>query len=193
MADDRISQLEAELEHLRSIVYFDELTGMLNRRGFTDRVENIFQFIRRHHSTERRHGIRIPFSVIFIDVDNFKSINDTYNHATGDAALKHVASVFTSLVRQGDILARFGGEEFVVALHAVSASGAMIAAEKLRAKLAATPCVHGDITLNLTASFGVAEYRTEDASLDALIKRADEAMYQAKQQGKNRVVVAAEL
>jgi diguanylate cyclase (GGDEF)-like protein len=193
MADERIRQLEAELEQLRTIVYFDELTRLLNRRGFIDRVEQIFQFIRQHHSTERRHGLRIPFSVIFIDVDNFKNVNDTYGHAVGDAALKHVAQTLSGLVRQGDVLARFGGEEFVIALHALTANAARHVGEKLRAALAATPCVYEHGTLNLTASFGVAEYRAEDASLDALIHRADEAMYQAKQQGKNRVVVAPEL
>ena len=190
MSDAQIHKLEKELEHLRVIVFFDELTGVLNRRGLFDRVEQVFQFIQQRHSHERRQGVPIPFSVIFIDIDNFKHINDMYGHATGDAALKHVATILGEPLRQGDILGRFGGEEFVIALHTVTASAASHVAEKLREALEASPCIYEGTMLNLTASFGIAEYRTEDTSLEVLIKRADKAMYQAKQEGKNRVVVA---
>jgi diguanylate cyclase (GGDEF)-like protein len=188
---DRIQELEAELRRLQGMVFQDELTGMLNRRGFEDRVDQIFQFIRQHHDQERRHGIRIPFSVIFIDLDNFKAINDQYGHGMGDAALKHAAHVFASNVRQGDVVARFGGEEFIVALHAISVDDAEHVAEKIRHALERSPCVHDGTELPLTGSFGVAEYRAQDDTLKQLIARADAAMYQAKQEGKNRVVVAS--
>lgn len=191
MSAEREQELEGELRRLRGMVFQDELTGMLNRRGFVDRVDQIFQFIRQHHDQERRHGIRIPFSVIFIDLDNFKQINDEYGHAAGDAVLKHVAQVFAHSVRQGDVVARFGGEEFVVALHAVSVDDAEHVAEKIRKALESSPCVHEGLTLSLTGSFGVAEYRAEDDTLEQLITRADEAMYQAKQAGKNRVVISS--
>lgn len=191
MSAERIFELEAELRRLKGMVFQDELTGMLNRRGFVDRVDQIFQFIRQHHDQERRHGVRIPFSVIFIDLDNFKQINDEHGHGTGDAALKHAAQVFGRTVRQGDVIARFGGEEFVVALHAITIDDAEHVAEKIRIALEQSPCVHEGLTLSLTASFGVAEYRVGDDTLEQLITRADEAMYQAKQAGKNRVVVAS--
>ena len=190
MSAERIHELEVELRRLQGMVFQDELTGMLNRRGFVDRVDQIFQFIRQHHDQERRHGVRIPFSVIFIDLDNFKQINDEHGHGTGDAALKHAAQVFGRTVRQGDVIARFGGEEFVVALHAVTGDDAEHVAEKIRLALESSPCVHEELVLPLTASFGVAEYRVGDDTLEQLITRADEAMYQAKQAGKNRVVVA---
>jgi diguanylate cyclase (GGDEF)-like protein len=190
MSAERIHELEVELRRLQGMVFQDELTGMLNRRGFVDRVDQIFQFIRQHHDQERRHGVRIPFSVIFIDLDNFKQINDEYGHGMGDAALKHAAQVFARTVRQGDVIARFGGEEFVVALHAVTIDDAEHVAEKIRHALELSPCVHEGVSLPLTASFGVAEYRVGDDTLEQLIKRADEAMYEAKRAGKNRVVVA---
>lgn len=191
MSAERIFELESELRRLQGMVFQDELTGMLNRRGFVDRVDQIFQFIRQHHDQERRHTVRIPFSVIFIDLDNFKQINDEHGHGMGDAALRHAAQVFAHTVRQGDVAARFGGEEFVVALHAITIDDAEYVAEKIRHALELSPCVHGGVSLPLTASFGVAEYRVGDDTLEQLIKRADEAMYEAKKAGKNRVVVAS--
>lgn len=191
MSAERVHELEAELRRLQGMVFQDELTGMLNRRGFVERVDQIFQFIRQHHDQERRHGVRIPFSVIFIDLDNFKQINDDYGHAVGDAVLKHVSQIFVHTVRQGDVVARFGGEEFVIALHAVSVDDAEHVAEKIRKALEDAPCLYEGLALPLTGSFGVAEYRAEDDTLEQLIARADGAMYQAKQAGKNRVAIAS--
>jgi diguanylate cyclase (GGDEF)-like protein len=140
-----------------------------------------------------RAGISVPMipSHWLVDLATKKRINLEHGHGTGDAALKHAAQVFGRTVRQGDVIARFGGEEFVVALHAITIDDAEYVAEKIRLALEQSPCVHEGLTLPLTASFGVAEYRAGDDTLEQLITRADAAMYQAKQAGKNRVVVAA--
>jgi two-component system, cell cycle response regulator len=132
-----------------------------------------------------------PLSVIMIDIDFFKKFNDTYGHSCGDAVLKQVARVIQSCVRGNDLAARYGGEEFCVLLPDSDADRARQAAERLRQSIAGTPTEYEGKSLAVTVSLGVAQYDSlRDVSGKSLIDRADKALYQSKQEGRNRVSVA---
>ncbi|MCC6934692.1 MAG: GGDEF domain-containing protein [Candidatus Yanofskybacteria bacterium] len=193
MGDERIQELEAEIERLKRLAYSDELTGVLNRRGFLHEAGAEFHLVSYGMTAvERRVGAQIPFAVVFCDLDDFKRINDTHGHAAGDLALTTVAAVFQQNLRQGDVIGRWGGEEFVVALIGAGAAYAERIAEKLRAALERAQVVHAGVHIPLTGSFGVAAYE-HNGTLDKLIERADGAMYASKQAGKNRVTTASEV
>jgi len=133
-----------------------------------------------------------PAAVLMLDVDHFKRVNDEHGHEVGDAALRHVAQRLQALLRRGDTLVRWGGEEFCLCLPGTDTAAARAVAEKLRAGLAATPVpLPGGLALPLTASLGVAQLQPGEALAQAL-GRADAALYQAKHAGRNRVAVAAE-
>ncbi len=162
--------------------YTDPLTGTWNRSAFNDHLQRELRLAERNDW---------PFSLIFIDIDHFKNINDTYGHACGDQALKSVAKWIKQRIRRSDMLFRYGGEEFVILLSDTDVVGAEILAEKVRQKLDQHTLAHDMAALKLTASFGVAGWRNQE-SLSQLIDRADNAMYIAKKRGRNQVVVANE-
>jgi two-component system cell cycle response regulator len=166
------------MDDARRLAATDTLTGIMNRRAFIDAMS-------RERSRGERHGI--PTSLLLLDVDHFKKVNDTKGHAAGDAVLKGVAAVLTRIARKSDIVARWGGEEFVVALTQTGETGARIAAERVRRAIAEEkmPLPEGG-TLQVTASIGVAS-ASADWALDDLVARADVAMYAAKSRGRNRV------
>lgn len=156
----------------------DELTGLNNRRAFTSLGRLALEQSRRYNR---------PLALVMFDVDRFKAINDTYGHAGGDKVLQAVASTMLGCMRAPDIPSRIGGEEFAVLLPETSAEEAVVFAERLRADLAALEVPHRGRTIRFSCSFGVAA-RTEDvAILDTLLQRADEALYRAKDDGRNRV------
>lgn len=131
----------------------------------------------------------LPFSVVMVDLDGFKSINDTWGHPAGDTALKHVARLLKVRLRQLDVIARLGGEEFAIVLPGAREADAVRLAEKLRAQLEASPLDLDGNVVNVTASFGVAEViRDGDGSVNDGLRRADMALYAAKRGGRNRVV-----
>lgn len=174
-----IKQLEKELARLQKLVFYDELTGIFNRRGFSEEAGKAFRAVSFSRiEIERRIGFQIPFSLLFIDLDDFKKINDTCGHEAGDKALKKVAQVLKTNLRSSDIFGRWGGEEFIVVLLGANANAAKNVAEKLRQDIEKT---------KLSASIGVVSYGKEK-SLVKLIDFADKAMYRAKKKGKNRVV-----
>ena len=125
-----------------------------------------------------------------IDIDKFKSINDNYGHASGDAALQAVAKILAANGRASDIVARLGGEEFGMLLPNTKIQDALVFAERLRAAIAASGCVAEDEHKRITVSIGLASFEADMLDLDALIAKADEAMYKAKESGRNRVVCA---
>ncbi len=170
------------LEESLRLATVDPLTGLSNRRAF---VQALAQEVARAHRHQR------ALSVALLDVDHFKRINDTHGHGAGDAVLAAMGRLFTSVTREGDFAARWGGEEFVVALHDCDANGAMVAAERLRAAIAALCVDVPSLTLHVTASIGVAELRPGEA-LEALVDRADRAMYTAKSGGRNQVAASPE-
>ena len=160
----------------------DPLTGLSNRRDMLSRLET-------EVSRARRYGE--PLSVILIDIDHFKSVNDEYGHEVGDRVLKQVANRLSENLRSEDFCARWGGEEFLVCLPNVSLNGARTVAEKLRQSVQKTPGQSTAGPIRLTISLGVAGY-SADQSLDDIVRTADTAMFQAKRNGRNRVYVLHE-
>ena len=159
----------------------DPLTHAYNRRYFAERLDKELAFARRHGT---------PLSVIMLDIDHFKRINDTAGHSAGDAVLVKLAQVALDTLRSEDVLTRVGGEEFAVICRDTDLGQAAIVAERLRELVAAMRVGHEGKTITLTASLGVAaspDVETEDPM--QLVSAADEAMYEAKAAGRNRVVV----
>ncbi|WP_296750503.1 diguanylate cyclase [Thiobacillus sp.] len=167
-------------ERLRAerLAQLDPLTGLSNRRAFYDLTTPLW-------SNALRHGHDL--SVVLLDLDRFKQLNDSYGHAHGDAVLKAVAGVLRNGVRQGDVLARWGGEEFIVLLPETGGTEAAALAERLRAAIAALRVPREDGETRVTASFGVARLEDRGGTLDALIAHADANLYRAKDEGRNRV------
>jgi diguanylate cyclase (GGDEF)-like protein len=138
--------------------------------------------------TERARRFGRSLALVLLDVDHFKAYNDTFGHRAGDDALRHVAGHLTEAApRRLDAVARYGGEEFVVLLAETDAEGARLVAERIRESLAGSD----QFRCRLTISAGIAATRGDDCEGEALIERADEALYQAKRDGRNRVCVAA--
>ena len=192
--DQKIEELERQLQELRRQVYYDELTGIYNRRGFTEEVQHVFDLIYSSTRNEyRRKKRETPFSLIFFDVDDFKELNDTYGHDFGDEVLKCVAAMLQENLRRGDIYGRWGGEEFVVAVPGVRLRNARKVAEKLRTAIEKT-CLTTpkNDTRRISASFGIGRRQRGD-TLEEIYERADRAMYEAKWRGKNRVVDETEI
>lgn len=159
--------------------HHDPLTGIGNRAALEDHLAREVALARRHHQS---------LSLLVVDIDWFKQVNDRHGHTIGDAVLRSVARVTKELLRGDDLLFRFGGEEFVVLLRGTPQDGAMIVAERIRAAIAAASCICEGKDIKVTVSLGVATLREEDG--DRLFDRADHALYEAKQQGRNRVQAA---
>lgn len=167
-------------ERLRAeqLAQLDPLTGINNRRAFYDRANAIWNMTLRHN----RH-----LSVIVLDIDHFKRINDVYGHALGDQVLVETARLLMRSVRREDVAARWGGEEFLLLMPETDLREAVAMAERLRAEMAGIRLKHADGELTFTASLGVVQMGPEHGTLDALISSADRCMYQSKEQGRNRV------
>lgn len=161
---------------LRQRVTTDMLTGILSRRAFMEAARRAFALAQRQHSN---------IACIAFDIDHFKSINDTFGHSGGDRILQGVAEQCANTLRETDVFGRIGGEEFALLAHA-GRNGALETAERLRATIERMRVQHGEATLQATASFGIALLDSTVPNLDILIERADAAMYQSKQAGRNR-------
>lgn len=169
-------QMEAELRELASTDY---LTGLPNRRHFFTCIAAELARIQR---IESQHA-----AVLMLDLDYFKRINDSYGHAIGDALLKHFATLMNDELRKIDTAGRIGGEEFAILLPGADAEAARVLAERLRQKVEETPLMLEGQAIPVTVSIGVAVLKPSDSSADAAIIRADKALYQAKESGRNRV------
>jgi diguanylate cyclase (GGDEF)-like protein len=167
-------------EKLRAeqLAQFDPLTGLNNRRAFYDKTAPAW-------STAMRKQRDV--SVILIDIDRFKQINDNHGHAHGDAVLVAVAKALCLSIRQGDVLARWGGEEFILFLSETNLDEALVLAERLRMAVAGLEVCHGEGASRVTISLGAVQKAAEHSTLDALICCADRYLYQAKQRGRNQV------
>ena len=160
----------------------DGLTRAFNKRYFTDRIESEFQYAIRH---------RAPLSLIFLDIDHFKKINDQHGHQAGDHVLAQLATLVMSMLGEEETFARYGGEEFAIVARGVELEAAAALSERLRAAVEAHPFKFETTTLQVTISVGVA--RAPGSGMAAsgdLVARADEAMYAAKRGGRNRVCSA---
>jgi len=163
---------------LQSMALTDELTGLNNRRQVLARLDEEFQ-----------RSIRLgePICLIYLDIDHFKNINDTYGHPVGDQVLKCIAERMQSCVRPYDIVGRVGGEEFLIIAPASPSEDAVSLAERVITSISKETISEGTVRLTVTASAGVAVISTNDTDIDDLLKRADRALYQAKAEGRNRV------
>lgn len=178
-----IAHRKALEEQLRMVAERDALTGLNTRGHFMKRAQGLLQ---------RSQHEKVPFSLFMIDVDHFKSINDTWGHSHGDWVLSKIAEVCAQALRPTDVIGRFGGEEFVVALPNTSAEDAQIVAERLKKRVAELPLKEGMSERRLSVTIGVAVAHTETADLESLIKRADQTLYVGKRDGRNRVVMCRE-
>jgi diguanylate cyclase (GGDEF)-like protein len=177
---ERTADLRAANARLFELATVDPLTGCANRRHFIERAHDLIALSRRPGS---------PISLLIIDLDEFKRVNDTYGHPTGDEVLRMVSTVGRGLIRNTDLLGRIGGEEFALLMPNTDADGAKLFAERLREAIrAARTEVEGTI-LSITISLGLAELR-RDETFDQLYARADAALYAAKEAGRNRVMVS---
>jgi diguanylate cyclase (GGDEF)-like protein len=144
-----------------------------------ERLDSELKFARRHET---------QVSLLMLDIDHFKTVNDDHGHLAGDAVLVHLAQLLMRAVRNEDVVARFGGEELAVILRAIPIEQAMQLAERLRKLVDGSPVEYADKTLHATVSIGVAGYPTTNAeTVDALVDAADQALYRAKHGGRNRV------
>ncbi|MFN3531882.1 MAG: diguanylate cyclase [Candidatus Brocadia sp.] len=161
----------------------DSLTGIYNRRFLEARLKDEFERHRRYS----RH-----LSLIMLDIDFFKKINDAYGHQCGDFIIKSLALQIASIIRKTDIFARYGGEEFCCILPETNLNHALDLAEKLREAVANQNYNYRDLSINVTISLGVAELQASDPSPDFLLKKADDALYEAKRMGRNKIVAINE-
>jgi len=177
-----IKKLKKEKNELKKLVYFDFLTKLYNRRGLIELGEIYFESVKNRKKKQRKNEIQF-LSILFLDIDDFKKINDKYGHSKGDKVLKSFANFLKRHFRKTDIISRWGGEEFVILLintpHQVAAK---IAAKTLK-KIENS--VFGG--LKITCSIGVASYHHEK-NLEELIDKGDKLMYQAKRKGKNQIL-----
>ncbi|WP_148714361.1 sensor domain-containing diguanylate cyclase [Chitinolyticbacter meiyuanensis] len=183
-----VSERTRELQHanarLAEMATTDELTGLNNRREWQRRGAETMMLARRNGE---------PISLLMLDLDHFKSVNDNHGHLVGDLVLRAVSQACLATLRTTDNLGRWGGEEFVVMLPDTPLIEAARVAEKLRSNVAAAQVPDGDNDpITVTISIGVTTLRPADSDLDDLIKRADDALYAAKRAGRNRVVIDAE-
>ena len=173
--------INRQTEALKVMASIDPLTAVNNRHVFESVGENLFLNAQRYGRS---------FSVLLIDIDWFKKINDNYGHLVGDITLKNIAQLLKNNIRNVDIIARYGGEEFIILLPELSKSEAETLANKLRNKVANCIIQQDDISFNCTVSIGVAEYRKSSSTFTDIIDEADKALYVAKDQGRNCVVCA---
>jgi len=170
--------LKQQSDELRDLAMHDQLTGLYNRHFLINVASKRISQARRHNQ---------PLCLMMIDVDHFKTVNDEHGHSAGDEVLKDIASIFMAQSRDEDVVARFGGEEFVILLDRCDLVAGGHKAEKLRASLQNSD-VQG---LKVTASFGLAELHHSDEDFRSLLNRADEGVYKAKSKGRNRVELMA--
>jgi diguanylate cyclase (GGDEF)-like protein len=169
-----------EIARLARLSRVDPLTGALNRRGLDSAFPEV---------VTDPDGLVVPLSVILVDIDHFKRVNDELGHAVGDLVLRHVATILAGVLRGGDAVIRYGGEEFLLILPTADRTQAVRIAERARLAIAAGAVLVGDRRVMVTASLGVAE-RTPKETRDALLARADTALYRAKHGGRDRVELA---
>jgi diguanylate cyclase (GGDEF)-like protein len=176
--NDMVARLREGRQQLEHLLVTDPLTGLSNRRHLMETLDVEISRAKRSAS---------PLTVLMVDVDHFKKFNDEHGHVAGDEALKAVARVLKEVTREADHVARYGGEEFLVALPDTNIDGAVMAAERIREKLAQTGMLVQGKAVTLTLSTGIAEFPADGKSPEPLIAAADAALYQAKRGGRDRV------
>ena len=175
---ERINTLQAKL-HEEAIR--DPLTGLYNRRHLDEML---------HIELSRSKRAGTPLTILLLDIDHFKNINDTHGHQIGDVALQSVATILKTNVRVGDVVCRYGGEEFILVFPGMKAMDGHVRAEVLRTLVTLQTITNEDQTLSVTISIGGSVYPQDGTTADELVSLADQALYRAKQNGRNRVEFA---
>lgn len=176
-----LRDISVRTEMMKKLEYaaaYDDLTGLVNKREFNHEAEQ-------HIALSKRYDR--PLSLLLIDLDHFKNVNDTYGHNFGDEVLIQLAALLKQEVRESDLPARWGGEEFIILLPETSLEGALILAEKLRLQIASNDFVLSNEVFTMSASFGAVEMQPTSENLTQLFERADTLLYRAKNKGRNRV------
>jgi diguanylate cyclase (GGDEF)-like protein len=170
------------LDHAQALLYEDDVTGLFNFRYLDVALDSEFRRLQRFHS---------PFSVLFIDIDNFKQVNDIHGHLVGSSILRQVGGQIRSALRDVDVVIRYGGDEFVVVLIGTNSGQALQAAERVRNQISRFGFLaEGKFeSISITASIGVASCPQHARDKQSLLRLADETMYAAKRGGKNRVIM----
>jgi two-component system cell cycle response regulator len=176
----QLETVQSDKERYRWLASIDALTGCLNRRAFMERLD-------RELDRVRRYGIEL--SILMIDIDRFKEVNDKRGHLVGDTVLRQMGDLLRHEVRSVDLASRYGGEEFIIVLPDTTPEGAMVFAERLRKRVSGRNFAETGEPLNVTVSIGVAHVAKDSGSLEpeTLISRADEALYRAKNDGRDKV------
>ncbi|MCO7227544.1 diguanylate cyclase [Pleionea sp. CnH1-48] len=174
-----LKRLEDTTTRLENLSRYDELTGLYNRRAFNEQANLEYERLQR---TDK------PFSLILLDIDHFKRINDTHGHLVGDLVLKFVAEIIKDSCRDEDFISRYGGEEFIILAPGQAQIEDVSLAERIRKQVEAMPIDIGDQTIYVTVSLGTASWDSDFASMDSWIQAADSALYKAKDEGRNRVL-----
>lgn len=173
--------MQVQLEYQ---AFYDELTQIYNRRAFFQKCNQEFSELK---------NTSLAFSVILMDIDYFKRVNDTYGHFVGDQLLQHVVNICRAQLNKGELFARYGGEEFVLALKGYTVLEAEVLANQIRSHVETNPLITNDGIISVTLSLGVAEATKEkEETLYQLLNKADKALYSAKQEGRNQVYVYTE-
>jgi len=176
--EQRNQQLDELNQQLNVVALHDKLTGLYNRHFIVDQLEMQYESYVRYGNA---------CSIVIIDIDHFKQVNDRYGHIVGDEVLVAFSRLVESMVRQGDLIGRYGGEEFLLVLPMTDLAAASQLAQRIRNRLAAEPLVDQPVMLVVTASFGVAQIGSEE-SIDDWLLRSDQALYSAKEHGRNCVM-----
>jgi diguanylate cyclase (GGDEF)-like protein len=183
IARNKQIEMEAVMVQAAEVAQIDALTFLLNRRMIVRKLQDEVLRAERYNSL---------LSISVVDVDHFKAVNDTYGHSVGDEVLRQVAGQLQDHIRHPDIVGRYGGEEFLILLPSSDAKAAAEQAMRLckHMREMTVPIHHGEQTINITISIGVAQFQNETDTWDTLLNRADNAMYEAKSKGRDRWVVA---
>ncbi|MDO9625414.1 MAG: GGDEF domain-containing protein [Pseudomonas sp.] len=176
--EQALSELSGAHQQLSELNRRDDLTGLFNRQTLNEEL---------HRSLVQAVRSQRPMAILMMDLDHFKQVNDHHGHLAGDACLQHAAQRLQQRLRAGDLLARFGGEEFVAVLSDTDLTGARDLAAQLRDDLARHPCIYQGQAIDLTISIGVCAGIPDSADSEQLLQRADQALYRAKAAGRNRV------
>lgn len=179
LVNDKVIKLTLAEQQLRKMTITDPLTGLLNRRG-------ILNWLQDEGLNYKRH--KIPFTLFVIDIDFFKDINDEYGHNIGDLTLKALADLMTDSIRSQDYIARWGGEEFLLVLPQTSLDGGCVIAEKMRKRIEEKTFIFKDFNINITISLGGCDFK-DDITLSACLDMADKALYKSKHNGRNKVTL----
>jgi diguanylate cyclase (GGDEF)-like protein len=176
-------RMKISLEKTRMVekeAKIDVVTGLLNRRAYSETVDSEFQRLLRYQSV---------LSVVIFDVDHFKQVNDTHGHDAGDYILKSVGNIVQDVIRDCDYAFRMGGDEFLLLLPETNEKQASLLAERIRIRIENKKLVDENRKFSVTASFGISQNRKIDTSIENIVKRADKALYKAKERGRNKVEI----